>query len=490
MKTILSLSIAIALSGCALIPTYERPQVDTPEHYKTGKNQQASTIQVSEQWWKDFGDAELNSLVSSALLYNQDLLAAQARVKESQANARIAATALVPRIDGSGGYARQRTSQEVTPPGTPLISDVRTGAAQLSWEIDIWGKLAAQTKAARSQFLASQYNRDALQLSIASQVASTYFQLRALDDQLEITQWTLESYQKTEKLYEKQFKIGLISALDMNQIRSQTNSARARIPELRLAKEQTEHALSVLIGNSPEQIVNGNIKRGTALYKQKLQSIIPVGLPSELLTRRADIRAAEEQLIAAHANVGVARAAYLPTIGLTSSIGSQSLSLDNLFSAPARTWSFVGNLAMPIFNAGATGFNVTATKAKREQAVANYQKSIQNAFRETLDALSAHRNDKEIEEAIAAQLGNVKETTRLSKLRYQHGYSNYLSVLDSERTQYQLTIAIINARLSRLNAMVSLYKALGGGWDEQQSMPNTSKKAQENYKKDLSKDLK
>lgn len=490
MKTILSLSIAIALSGCALIPTYERPQVDTPDSFQTGKNTPSSQVQVNAQWWKSFGDPTLNSLVASALIYNQDLIAAQARVKESQANARIAATALVPRIDGSGGYSRQRTSQEVTPPGTPLISDVRSGTAQLSWEIDIWGKLAAQTKAARAQFLSSQYNRDALQLSIAAQVTSTYFQLRALDHQLEVTQWTLDSYQKTENLYEKQFKSGLISALDMNQIRAQTNSARVRIPELRLAKEQTEHALSVLIGNSPEQMVNNNIKRGSGIYKQNLQNIIPMGLPSELLTRRADIRAAEEQLIAAHANVGVARAAYLPTIGLTSSIGSQSLSLDNLFSAPARTWSFVGNLAMPIFNAGATGFNVTATKAKREQAVANYQKSIQNAFRETLDALSAHKNDKEIEEALLAQLANVKETTRLSKLRYQHGYSNYLTVLDSERTQYQITIATINSRLSRLNAMVSLYKALGGGWDEGQSMPNTSKKAEEIYKKDLSNDIK
>ncbi len=478
MKKILSLSVVLAMSGCALLPTYERPQVDTPESFQSHQSERTDQQAINAQWWKSFGDPILDNMVTNALLYNQDLVAAQARVKEAQANARIAATALVPRIDGVGNFTRQRTSQETTTPGVPLISDVRTGAAQLSWELDIWGKLAAQTKAARSKFLAAQYNRDALQLSLASQVASTYFQLRAIDEQLALTQRTLKSYEDTEALYEKQFKAGLISALDMNQIRAQTNGARARVPELRLAKEQTEHGLSVLVGHTPEQMVNEDITRGVNIYRQNLQYTIPEGLPSDLLVRRADIRAAEEQLKAAHANVGVARVAYLPTIGLTSSIGSQSLSLDSLFTSPARTWDFIGNLTVPIFNAGAIGFNITAAKAQREQAVAAYQGVIQSAFRDTLDALSAHTNDREIESALQAQLKNVKETTRLSKIRYQHGYSNYLTVLDSERTQYQLEIATVNARLSRLNAMVSLYKALGGGWDEELSRAKPEKTQQ------------
>ena len=474
MKKILSISIALMISGCALTP-YEQPQVETPDSYRIGKPGYVDTHTIRQNWWKNFGDPVLDNLVTNALLYNQDLVAAQARVVEAQANARIAATALVPRIDGAGNYTRQRTSQETTAPGSPLITDVRTAAAQLSWEIDIWGKLAAQTKAARSRFLATQYNRDALQLSIAAQVSSTYFQLRAIDEQLALTERTLKSYEQTESLYEKRFKQGLISALDMNQIRSQTNGARARVPELRKAKEQTEHALSLLVGHTPQQMVEQPIARGANIFRQDLSYKIPEGLPSDLLTRRADIRAAEEQLKAAHANVGVARVAYLPSISLTSAIGSQSLSLDGLFSAPARTWSFAGNLAMPIFNAGQTGFNITAAKAQREQAIAGYQGAIQSAFRDTLDALSAHHNDKEIESALQAQLKNISEATRLSKVRYQYGYSNYLTVLDSERSQYQLQIAVVNARLSRLNDMVSLYKALGGGWDESKSVAKPDK---------------
>ncbi|WP_434777212.1 efflux transporter outer membrane subunit [Neisseria sp. Ec49-e6-T10] len=470
MKKILCISIVLALNGCALLPTYERPETQLPESFKANQASNSDASQtINQQWWKNFGDPVLDNMIDNALRYNQDLVAAQARVKEAAANAGIARSALFPSIDGAGNFTRQRTSQETTAPGTPIIGDVRTAYAQLSWEIDIWGKLAAQNKAARAQFLSSQYNRDALQLSIAAQVANTYFQLRTVDEQLALTEKTLASREETLALYQKQFKHGLISALTLNQMTALTAAARADVPRLKLSKEQTEHALAILIGQTPEQMVNDQITRGAGVFAQNLKDTIPEGLPSDLLVRRADIRAAEEMLIAAHADVGVARVAYLPSIGLTSAIGSQSLSLDSLFTAPTRTWNFVGNLTTPIFNAGRIGYNIRAAKAREEQAVSSYQKAIQTAFRDTLDALSEHKNDKDIEDALRTQLKATSESARLSRIQYDHGYTDYLTVLDSERSLYQTQMAVVNARLARLNAMVSLYKALGGGWDEKNS---------------------
>lgn len=475
MKKIITLSVLLALNGCAFLPTYDRPDVMLPDQF----NPQAKSTQeqVNPEWWRNFGDPVLDNLITNALNYNQDLAAAQGRVIEAAANAGIARSALFPSIDGSGNFTRQRTSQETTLPPTPLISDVRTGYAQLSWELDIWGKLAAQNKAARARFLSSQFNRDALQLSIAAQVAQTYFQMRAADAQLNIAEDTLKTRLETLNLYQKRFKGGLISALELRQAEIEAASAEANVPQIKLGKEQTEHALSILVGSTPQQMVEDKIARGASLDKQLLTDTIPENLPSELLVRRADIRSAEEALIAAHADVGAARVAYLPTIGLTSAIGSQSLDLSSLFNAPARTWNFVGNLTLPIFNAGRIGYSITAAKARETQSIAAYQKAIQNAFSETLDALSAHQYERERETALRKQLRAVTDSLRLALLRYNNGYTDYLTVLDAQRNLYSTQLSVVSARQDRLNARVSLYKALGGGWNEHtsQKTPSTDK---------------
>lgn len=473
MKKILVLSVIMALNGCALLPTYKAPEMSLPDQFNT--QAKSSQKQVNPEWWRDFGDPVLDNMVTNALNYNQDLAAAQARVVEAAASAGIARSALFPSVDGYGNFTRQRTSQETTAAGAPLLGDVRAGYAQLSWELDIWGKLAAQNKAAKSRFLSSQYNRDALQLSIAAQVAQTYFQMRAADEQLKIAQETVKSRLDTLNLYQKRFKGGLISALELRQAEIEAASAEASVPQIKLGKAQTEHALSILVGNTPAQMVEEPLARGASLDAQLLADKVPENLPSELLTRRADIRASEELLKAAHADVGVARVAYLPSIGLTSAIGSQSLSLDNLFTTPTRTWNFVGNLTMPIFNAGRIGYGITAAKAREQGLIANYQKAIQTAFGETLDALSAHQYQREREVALRKQLRAVTDSVRLARIRYNNGYTDYLTVLDAERTLYSTQLAVVTARQDRLNARISLYKALGGGWDEKTSQKIPSK---------------
>ncbi|MBP6116119.1 MAG: efflux transporter outer membrane subunit [Neisseriaceae bacterium] len=471
MKSIMTMAVVLALTGCSVMPTYHQPETPLPNSFNLDSSAGKDLgILMDDQWWQNFGDSSLNLLVTSALIYNQDLIAAQARVEEAAANAGIARSALFPSIDVNGNFSRQRTSQETTAPGQDLIGDVRTGNAQLSWELDLWGKLRAQNAAGKARFLSSQYNRDALKLSIAALVSTTYFQLQAADEQLNIAQSTLDTRQKTLELYQKRYRGGVISALELRQAEVEKASAEADVPRIAQLVRQTENALAVLVGRTPQQMVEGRIERArNSMSTPVALDLIPEALPSELLVRRADIRAAEESLKAANADIGVARAAFLPSIGLTTAIGSQSLSLDGLFNAPARTWSFVGNLAAPIFQAGRISYGVKAARAREQEMVATYRGAIQVAFRETLDALSAHGYTREQEIATDKQLTSVKAAVRLAQLRYDGGYSDYLTVLDAQRSMYQIEQSAVAVRLERLNSMVALYKALGGGWDEAKS---------------------
>jgi len=466
-KRLLPALVALALAGCAVGPDYSRPKFDMPDNWAAQNAQPggATDQAVEAGWWKRFNDPVLDQLIDAARSYNQDLAVAAARVDQAAAQAGIARAALLPSVSGEANYTRGRTSAETTAPGTPLVSDVRTVNGVVSWELDLWGKLRRLNEAARANFLASGYNRDAVELSLDSQVANTYFLLRAFDAQLKVTEQTLTSRQESLHLQQKRFQGGLISALDLHQAESEEASARAAVPEIRQSVEQTEHALSVLTGRSPRDLLSPT-PRGKELGALAIPPVVPGGLPSTLLTRRPDVAAAEQQLVAANAQIGVARAAYFPTISLTGAIGSQSVSLSSLFTGPTKTWSFAGDLAGPIFNWGATGYGVDAATAGQKQALASYQSAVQNAFRDTLDALSAIDGSGKSELGQADQLRALRETQRLARLRYDNGYSSYLEVLDAERNTYSSELSVINARLARLSAAVSLYKALGGGWSQ------------------------
>lgn len=464
-KRLLTVLALIWLGGCAVGPDYKRPNVDMPDSWPTNSMTSANPdIALYQDWWVAFRDPVLDNMIETALENNQDLAAAIARVDQAAALAQISRTDLLPRIDGSANYTRGRTSRETTLPFVPLVGDTREADVMASWELDLWGKLRRRYEGAKADFYATAFERDAARLSIAAQVAHTYFQLRALDAELAVSQSTLKSREEALVLRDKRFRGGLTSALDLRQAEAEAASARADVPRYRQGVEQTEHALSVLLGKSPREMMTAP-ERGKSLEALALPPAIPTDLPSTLLQRRPDVAAAEQRLVSANAKIGEARAAYFPSISLTGALGSQSTSLDSLFTGPTRTWSFVGNLAAPIFNFGATGYAVDAAKAGQKQALAQYQSAIQSAFHDTLDSLSALTGTFQQETALRQQLTANSESLRLAKLRYDNGYSDYLEVLDAERSTYQSQINVISARQARLDAVVSLYQALGGGWE-------------------------
>ncbi|UJB31334.1 efflux transporter outer membrane subunit [Chromobacterium sp. Beijing] len=454
---------ALALSACAVGPDYSRPKLELPDSGQVHIAAQNPAIALD--WWKQFNDPVLDQLIAQALEHNQDLAAASARVDEAAAQAGIARAQLLPALNANAGYQRGRASSATSTPGAPLVSDVRNANLTASWELDLWGKLRRGNEAARADFAASRFARDSSKLAIAAQTAQTYFQLRAYDAQLDIAKRTLQSREESLKLQTKRFKGGLISELDQQQAEAEAASARAKVPQIASALEQTESALGVLLGHSPKQLVAGGIQRGQSLDALSAPPEVPAGLSSSLLERRPDIAASEQQLVAANARIGVARAAYFPSISLSGALGSQSLSLDTLFTGPTRTWSFVGNLAAPVFNFGQTGYAVDAASARQKQALAQYQKTVQSAFKDALDALSGYGAAREIQAAQTTQFQALNKSLRLANLRYDNGYASYLDVLDAQRNSFQAELGLVSAKLDQLNAVVGLYKALGGGWE-------------------------
>lgn len=464
-KNLLPVLALVWLSGCAIGPDYKRPNVDMPDNWPSNSMTSANPdIALYQDWWVAFRDPVLDQMIESALQNNQDLAAAIARVDQAAALARISRTNLLPKLDGTANYDRGRVSELTNDPTQPTFGDVTTIGGSATWELDLWGKLRRRYEASKANFYATAFERDAARLSIAAQVAQTYFQLRALDAQLQVSMNTLKSREESLVLRDKRFRGGLTSALDLRQAQAEAASARADVPRYRQQMEQTEHALSVLVGKSPREMMN-RPQRGKELEALAMPPTIPTDLPSSLLQRRPDVAAAEQRLVAANAKIGEARAAYFPSIGLTGSIGTQSPTLEGLFTGPAATWSFVGNLTAPIFHFGEIGYGVDAAKAGQRQALAQYQSTIQSAFRDTLDSLSALTGTSQQETALRQQLKANSESLRLAQLRYDNGYSDYLDVLDAERSTYQSQLSVISARQERLDAVVSLYQALGGGWD-------------------------
>ncbi|OHX12339.1 efflux transporter outer membrane subunit [Chromobacterium sphagni] len=459
-RALIPVAVALAVSACAVGPDYSRPKVELPEA-QAGQAQPT----VSADWWKQFDDPVLNQLIEEAVKSNLDLQASAARVEQAAAQAGIARAALLPSLGASGSYQSGRTSALTTAPGTPLVADLRTANLTAAWELDLWGKLRRGNEAARASYQASRYDRDAAQLALSAQVAQTYFQLRAFDAQLDIAKRTLQSREESLQLQTKRFHGGLISELDQRQAEAEAAAARAAVPQIARSLEQTETALGVLLGHSPKQLVAGNLNRGKDINSLASPPDVPANLPASLLERRPDVASSEQQLIAANANIGVARAAYFPSINLTGALGSQSLSLDSLFTSPARTWGFAANLAAPIFNFGATGYGVDAASAGQKQALALYQKSVQSAFKDALDSLAANSAARDIVQAQTTQLTALNRTLKLAGLRYDNGYSSYLDVLDAQRNSFQAELNLVSAKLDRLNTTISVYKALGGGWE-------------------------
>lgn len=463
-RSLIALALAVALAGCAVGPDYQRPQSDLPVL-------NSGAQPVSAQWWQGFNDAVLNNLIEEAFAHNLDLVQAAARVAEYRALVGSARADQLPQLNLSasnarGGYSTEGLSQ--VSPDNRTLSD-RQVQANASWELDLWGRLARGREAAAAELSASEAARDGVRLSLAASVANGYFDLRALDRQLDIARQTLESRRRTAALQLKRYQAGTISELEARQAEAEAADAAQRVPQLEQQVASTANALATLLGRTPRELVESPVARGTSVGAIGLPPTLPSGLPSDLLERRPDVREAEQKLVAANARIGQAKAQWFPAITLTGSYGSESQALsDLLLTGSAATWSLAGSLAQPLFDGGRIAASVEAADARTQQATAAYRSTVQKAFRETLDALVAMRKTGEQLNARQQRVGALQQTVDLSGKRYEAGYSSYLDVLDAERSLFQAQLDEVSSQRDRLQAAVNLYLALGGGWQSGQ----------------------
>ncbi|MGA2596703.1 MAG: efflux transporter outer membrane subunit [Bryobacteraceae bacterium] len=466
-RRIVFVILAAGLAGCTVGPNYKRPTVAVPAAYRTPEPvppAQAASL-ASLKWFEIFKDEQLQNLIRTALQQNYDLRDAVARVQAARASLGITRSEQFPNFAASGAVEINRLSRNgATPlPAIFLPSQNRNfGEASLgllSFEVDLWGRLRRATEAARANLLNADENRKAVVTTLVSDVATAYLSMRELDYELEISRRTLQTREESLNLTRSRQSGGVSTLLDLRQAEQLVDTAAQAIPGIEQQIEQTENQIRLLLGENPSEV-----PRGSSLTDQNLPPQVPAGLPSELLERRPDIRAAEEALVAANAQIGVARAAYFPQLSLSGSIGGQSTQLANLFSGPNSAWSLVPQLTQPIFTAGRLKSNVRLAEAQRESAIAEYQKAIQTAFAEVSNSLIAHQRVRESRERQEALVVALQDRVRLAYIRYRGGVDTQLDALDADRDLFQAELTLSQIRLSELLTVVQLYKALGGGW--------------------------
>ncbi|WP_281984052.1 efflux transporter outer membrane subunit [Azonexus hydrophilus] len=458
------LALAVLLSGCAVGPDYLRPANWLPAAFKEAPTAVAETKTdnpaIVQQWWTLFNDTTLNELVDLALRQNADLRSAVARVEQADAAAREAGASLFPNVDAQAAGSNTHLSEKTTTwsVNSPEVLRARSAGLSLSYELDVWGRVRRSNEAARASLLASQYGRDSIRLSVAGLVAANYLNLRALDAQLAITAESLSSREESAKLVKTRVDAGLVSPLDQYQADGALAALQAQQAELRRSRALLAHQLALLTGKPDLEVAAG------PLSAIPLPPQPPAGLPADLIEARPDVRQAEQQLIAANANIGVAKAAYYPKFSLTGVLGSESKTLSDLFSSGAGTWSAGLSLLMPIFDFGKTGARVDQAKALNQQSLIAWQKTLETAYKEVRDALVSLNELGTAESAQENRADNARKALDLARLRYDAGYSGYLEVLDAQRSANEAQLAAIATRQARLNAAVDLFKALGGGW--------------------------
>jgi len=457
------LGVAIFGSGCTVGPNYKKPTIPVPGTYRglppeeAGKTDAASL--GDQKWWEVFQDEQLRSLIRTALQQNYDVRIAGARILQAQAQLGITRADQYPSVSAGAGITDQHTARgKFFPAFETSNGQVNASAA---WELDFWGRFRRATEAARANLLATEAGRQEVILTLVANVSAAYFQLRALDLELEISKRTLASRQESLRLTTILADHGSTSLLDVRQAEQLVFTAAAEIPSLEQQIEQEENLISILLGNNPD-----SVPRGKPLTEQTRPPDVPAGLPSSLLERRPDIRQAEQQLISANAQIGVAKAAYFPQISLSGSAGFQSAALTNLFSGPAGTWDIGSSLTQPIFTAGRLRSNVRLTEAQQEASLLSYQQTIQGAFRSVSDALIAYRKTREFRAQEELLFQSAQDAARLSHMRYTGGVTGYLEVLTNETNAFSAELGLVQAQLNELLALVQLYEALGGGWQQ------------------------
>jgi multidrug efflux system outer membrane protein len=440
-------------------PDYKPPTVDTPAAWRFEEKEVRDLANTA--WWEQFNDPVLNGLVETALKENKDLRIATARVEEFFGRYFSVRGDQYPLAGGGASASRERATENgpfTIPTGNDGTFNFYQAFLSGSWEIDFWGKYRRATEAARAELFSTEEGRLTVVLTLVSAVAAAYVEIRALDKQLEITQRTAESRWKTLELFQLRFDKGIISEVDVSQAESEYQDALARLPEIELAIAQAENALSVLLGRNP-----GSIPRGLTTDELILPQV-PSGLPSDLLQRRPDIRAAEQVLVAANAQIGVAKSLYFPTISLTAALGVESTDLSDLFTGSSKVWNFGVPLTVPIFTAGRIGGEVKGAEASQQQALYSYLQTIQNAFREVDDALVERTKSRQRLQALTKQVNALNNYKRLALMRYDEGVTSYLEVLDAERSLFNAELAHTASQNAVFRSLINIYKSMGGGW--------------------------
>ena len=474
-RHLLLVASLLALTGCAVGPDYTRPSTALPEDYATPAAKVASPA-LELAWWRRFGDSRLDEIVDRARTHNFDLQAAVARVEEAEGLAAEASATYYPQIDLRAGGGRSQASglaTTPTPASVPHLQDNRRASLSTSFEIDLWGKLRRANESARADVLSTRYARDAVTLSITGLVVSSYLSLRAADASLALTESTLDSRRKSLSIVRSRFEAGSASPLEINQAEGSLAAAEAQRAELRRQRALAESQLALLTGQPGLKIAPGDLR------DLPFPPVPPPGLPSTLLEARPDIRQAEEALISANARIGVAKAAYFPTVTLTGIYGGESAELSNLLKSGANVWSLGLGAVMPIFDAGRTSARVDQASARQKQALAGYQKATHTAFKEVSDALVSLREYADADESQERRVKAGQSTLSIAEIRYEAGYSGFLEVLDAQRTANDALLAFISTRQARLNASVDLFKAIGGGWKDDfraESLDNTKER--------------
>jgi outer membrane protein, multidrug efflux system len=449
-------------TGCMVGPNYQRPKVATPQAYRgpDGSQLTSNGSLGDQKWWDVFKDAQLQELIRTALKQNYNVQIAATRVLQAQAQLTITHANQLPNASVGPGVTGVRS---------PGIPNVFSGYSYLadslmvsgSWNVDFWGRYRRATEAARASLLATEWGRRAVLSSVVETVATAYFQLREYDLELDIEKRTLESRQHSLQLTQTLEQGGATGLNDVRQAQQLVEEAAAAIPQTEQAIQQTENQISTLLGENPTPI-----SRGLKLTEQPLPEAIPAGIPSQILERRPDVQEAEQNLVAANAQIGVARAQLFPQISLTGDFGVQSIGLGNLFAWGARAWTWSGAATQPIFNGGALRANVRLSQAQEEQALLAYKQTIQTAFQEVSDALIAYQKLRAFEDHQALLTKYAKDASDLAEMRYRGGVTSYLEVLTNETNYFSAELGLARARLGQRLSLVQVYNALGGGWQE------------------------
>jgi multidrug efflux system outer membrane protein len=456
--------VCLSVAGCTVGPNYQRPKVDVPPGYRGPQANPAGGAPAgslgNEKWWAVYHDPVLQQLIHTAIQQNYDVRIAATRVVEAQAQLRLTRSNQFPMV-GTGAEIFSLKNPKLTSAFPAYEENVGQLDLSVIWNLDFWGKYRRETEAARDSVLASEWGRRAVISSVVSSVATAYFQLRELDVALDISRRTLASRQDSLKLTQVLVDHGSASQLDLRQAQELVATAAETIPDLERQVRQQEDLISDLVGENPQPIA-----RGLALIEQPVPLVVPAGIPSELLERRPDIREAEANLMAANANIGVAKASFFPNLSLTATGGLESYALNRLFTGAAGLWNAAASASQPVFQAGALHAGLNLTTAQQQQMLLSYQQTIKEAFREVADALIAYQKYREYLEQQQVLTDAAQDADRLSKVLYQHGGVSYLQVLTSETNYFAAELNLAQAQLNQRLALVQLYNSLGGGWEQ------------------------